>query len=665
MNPRHLIAVLCLATLASTALAQPALPETGADRYDVDFRNVSIGEFIESIGRITQRRFVVDPRVQGTISLTSQRSLDAEELYRVFQDELQVNGFATVPLPDGQVRVVPDELARTQPLPLLDEARDGHTIATTVIETRQLDAATLATILEPLVDARTGTITPYPESRLVVITDWQDNLERLTRLARLIDSRQEARAEIIPLRHARPEDLSETLDGILQSGGAGNARVIAAPNAGALVVFGDRSDRQRAKALAEGLDTPVERHARTRVVYLNHAAAEEVMAVLESLRANGVVPDTAPAIAPESPAGRALPAGRPSASAADVALAVHPSTNALILSGPPEQLEAYLSIVAQLDIRRAQVAVEAIIAEITESRARQLGMQWLFADTGSGSTVPVGGINFATSSSTGITELAAAGAAGDTSTLGGLLGGINGITTGVGRLDSGGVSFAALLNALQSDAETNLLSTPSLMTLDNAEAYILVGQEVPFVTGSTTVDNTNPFQTIQREDVGIKLRIRPQISADNTIRLSITQEVSSIASNVSASDVVTNKREIETAVTARDGGIVVLGGLISNQGRNSRQQVPLLGDIPLVGNLFRYSDRASEKQNLMVFIRARVVRDDQALDAASAEKYRFMRAQQLLHQLDEEQTLPPWEEASLSLNSLYPSARGRLGELAP
>ncbi len=504
-------------------------------------------------------------------------------------------------------------------------------------------------------DPRVGVITAHPAGRQVVITDWQDNLDRLARLAPLLDERQESQAEIINVQHTRPADLAETLDGLLQEGDGGGPRVIAAPRADALLVLGNPAQRQQVRELASGLDTAVERHVRTRVIYLNHAAAEDVLKVLEELQTSGA------ALVNEEGERVTVPSARNSE---ETAFAVHPSTNALVLTGAPDSLEAYLSIVEQLDIRRAQVAVEAIIAEITESRARQLGMQWLFADAGSGSTVPVGSINFGTAGSTGITELAAAAAGEDTTALGNLLGGLNGITTGVGRLDTSGLSFAALLNALRSDADTNLLSTPSLMTLDNAEAYILVGQEVPFVTGSTTVDNANPYQTIQREDVGIKLRIRPQISADNTIRLAISQEVSSVASNVSASDVVTNKREIETAVTTRDGGIVVLGGLISNQSSNTRQQVPLLGDIPLLGNLFRYSDSSREKQNLMVFIRARVIRDDRSLDAGSARKYRHMRAQQLLRDLEEDQVLPPLESQVASLDSLFPSGRERLGELA-
>ncbi|MDW7748143.1 type II secretion system secretin GspD [Halomonas sp.] len=656
MTPRPLVAALFLLALSSLSAAQVPDTPPEEERYRVEFRDTSIREFIASISRLTGRPFVVDPRVQGTITLTSQDALTRAELYRLFQSELQVNGYAAVELPDGQVRIVPDELARTQPIPTGTGDRQGGGVATRIIETRHLDATVLASILEPLVDARTGTITTNPSGRQVVITDWQDNLDRLDRLARLLDERQESQAEVIPVAHTRPDELAETLDGLLGEGEGRGPRIIAAPRADALLVLGSPAQRQRVRELVAGLDTAVERHVRTRVVYLNHAAAEDVLKVLEELNTS--------ALSKVSEDGQGVELPAPGGSVG-TAFAMHPSTNALVLTGPPDRLEAYLSIIEQLDIRRAQVAVEAIIAEITESRARQLGMQWLFADTGSGSTVPVAGVNFATSGSTGITALATAAATEDTSALGNLLGSLNGITTGFGRLDSSGISFAALLRALRSDADTNLLSTPSLMTLDNAEAYILVGQEVPFITGSTTVDNANPFQTIQREDVGIKLRIRPQISADNTIRLAIAQEVSSVDSNVNASDVVTNKREIETAVSTRDGGIVVLGGLISNQSSSTRQQVPLLGRIPLVGNLFRYSDTSREKQNLMVFIRARVIRDDRALDAGTARKYRHMRAQQLLRDLEEDQVLPPLESQLVSLDALYPSGRKRLGELLP
>lgn len=643
------IALLVWLPLAWLGVALAQTPSADATpRYTVNFEEVSLPEFIQSVGRITGRTFVIDPRVRGNISLTSQRALSADELYRVFQNQLQVNGYATVALSDGSVRVIPDQIARTQPLPIGDA--EGQVIATRVIETRSLDATTLSTILEPLVDARIGAVTAYPNSHLLVVTDWQDNLERLTRLAETMDASRDAEAEVIPLDYASAENLAETLDGVMQQNGGANTRVVASPSGDSLIAYGPARERQRLRRLVASLDTQTSAQTNTRVIYLNHSSAEAVVEVLRNLRDGS---DLASASRRGASAGRATtgtdteaatPLAQASSRRGEVNFAVYPETNALVLTGPAERLDALEQIVNRLDVRRAQVAVEAIIAEISESRARELGVQWLFADTSGNGTVPLGSVNFPTSGNPGINEIAAAALSDDTSALGSLLGGLDGITAGVGRLSDSGVSFAALLNALRSDTNTNLLSTPSLMTLDNAEAYILVGQEVPFVTGSTTLDNANPYQTIQREDVGIKLHIRPTISADNTIRMEIGQEVSSIASNVSASDVVTNKREIETTVVTQDGGIVVLGGLISRNTSNTRQRVPLLGDIPLIGNLFRYSNNENERQNLMVFIRARVLRDGQTLDAATAEKYRYMRAQQLLQEIDTDQRLPPLEQ---------------------
>ncbi|MBZ9558097.1 MULTISPECIES: type II secretion system secretin GspD [unclassified Modicisalibacter] len=732
--PYRLVVTLLLALLLPTpALAQsqpqpqpqPPADDTSATaadatpRYDVDFQQTSLREFIDSVGRITGHAFIVDPRVQGNISLTSQRRLSADELYRLFQNELQINGYATVPLADGQVRIVPAQASRTQPLPLGDAAQ-GANVATSVIATRNLDAATLAGVLQPLVDSQVGTVTPWPESHLVVVTDWRDNLRRLTQLAERLDRQRDLQAAVLPLKHASADELAGTLDTLMQREGGSQVKVVANPRANALVAYGDPAGLARVRQLAASLDKPqAEAQQRnTRVIYLDNVSAESVVSVLGGL--TGERPQNAgsadatnqvqqllqragggggggalqggslasasngtgsggsglPAL-PDATSRNAALAGTLGSGDDAVGFAVHPSTNALVLIGPPARLDAYASIIKKLDIRRAQVAVEAIIAEITESRAKRLGVQWLFGDLSGSGTVPVGGFNYAADGQPGINAIAGAAARNDTSQLARLLGSITGASAGVGRISDSGVSFAALLGALQSDSETNLLSTPSLTTLDNAQAYILVGQEVPFVTGSTTF-NENPYQIIQREDIGVSLRIRPSISSDNTIRMDIVQEVSSIDPNVQASDVVTNKREIETSVVTRDGGIVVLGGLISNTGNSSAAQVPLLGDIPLLGKLFQYKRDEHEKRNLMVFIRARVLRDAAQMDSATADKYRYMRAQQLLAGFDDDQALAPWSTASAASDgpapstssqtrwsTLFPDQRSRLGSLAP
>ena len=712
-SPCAILLTLLLPLALSTSVYAQAGPNSGEAgeeaRYNVDFQATSLREFIDSVGRITGREFIIDPRVQGTISLSSQRQLSADELFRVFQNELQVNGYATVPLDDGQIRIVPAQASRTQPLPFADE-NSGHSVATTIIAAQNLAATTLAGVLQPLVDSQVGTVTPWPESGLVVVTDWSDNLQRLQQLAGRLDSQRDLQAEVIHLQHASANDLADTLDSVMTGVDGSSVRVIANPGANVLVAYGNAQGVAKVRRLAAALDEPQSRQRNTRVIYLDNVNADSMVEVLSGLTGQrgqadnatqqaqrlmqltgganlggggGGISDDGRSLArlPNAQSRNAPLAGTLSSGDGEVGFAVHPSTNALVLIGPSARLDELETIIGQLDIRRAQVAVEAIIAEISESRAERLGLQWLFGDI-SGGTSPVGGFNYPAEGQPGINTIAGAIAQDNTSQLGQLLGSVSGVTAGVGRISENGVSFAALLSALQSDSDTNLLSTPSLTTLDNAEAYILVGQEVPFVTGSTTF-NENPYQIIQREDIGVSLRIRPSISSNNTIRMDIVQEVSSIAPNIQASDVVTNKREIETSVITRDGGVVVLGGLISSNDTSSAAKVPLLGDIPMLGNLFQYSRSSREKQNLMIFIRARVIRSGEQMDVATGEKYRYMRAQQLLAGFEEGPLLDPWAgpshsdtplptpaaEGSLTQANarqwLFPAQRSRLGSLAP
>ena len=329
-----------------------------------------------------------------------------------------------------------------------------------------------------------------------------------------------------------------------------------------------------------------------------------------------------------------------------VRLEYEEGTNAVVMVGPDSELAAYRSIVEQLDIRRAQVVVEAIIAEVSDSRAEELGVQWLFADEKLGAGV----VNFGAGGAN-IASIAGAAASGDNAALGKLLSGVNGATAGIGHF-GGGFNFAVLLNALKSESGFNLLSTPTLLTLDNAEASILVGQEVPFVTGSVTQNNSNPYQTIERREVGVKLRIKPQINIDNSVRLDIVQEVSSIADFASASDVITNKREIKTKVMVEDNGLIILGGLISDETSDRDQKVPLLGDIPGLGRLFRSTGKSGVKQNLMVFIRPRILRDGPSIASFSAEKYQNLQRETALEL--------PGLDGDAGLQRLFPASRARL-----
>ena len=425
--------------------------------------------------------------------------------------------------------------------------------------------------------------------------------------------------------------------------GADSAQVVADPRSNALLVRGSADSRERVRALLAQLDRPGDalRSSNTQVIYLRHANAGEVVKVLRGLSQEGMAPaeGVAEGEAKDRPV-MAAPGG------SGIRLEYEEGTNAVVMVGPDSELAAYRAIVEQLDIRRAQVVVEAIIAEVSDSSAQELGVQWLFADEKFGAGI----VNFG-SNGVNIANIAGAAAGEDTEALGKLLSATAGATAGIGHF-GGGFNFAMLVNALKGKSGFNLLSTPTLLTLDNAEASILVGQEVPFVTGSVTQNNANPYQTIERKEVGVKLRIKPQINSDNTVRLDIVQEVSSIADTASASDVITNKREIKTKVMVEDNGLVILGGLISDELSTSNQRVPLLGDIPYLGRLFRSDASKNTKQNLMVFIRPRILRDGPSLAGLSEDKYRTLQQTTPLQ-------LPDLAEGT-PLLQVFPSSRARL-----
>ncbi len=572
---RATLSAAILALMLGTSTS--ALAET---RYEINFEQVPVNEFITSIGRITGRTLIVDPRVQGSVSLYSPQALTADEVYSVFLAQLRTQGIAAVELGDGRVKLLPDQAARLEPLPVEASSqrvsRVGDQMLTRVYALSEVDTEELLSTLKPLVDPKVGVITPLPSSNQLVVTDWRSNLDRID-------------------------------------------------------------------ALLAQLEKPVAVTENSEVIYLRHARAADVVAVLRKLQA-GAVAST------ETGTTGSL-AGRN-----EFRFEADEGTNAIVLLGEDKQIAGYKRIIDQLDIRRAQVVVETIIAEISDSRANQLGMQWLFWDQ-SGSNLPLAGTNFG--NTTSLNAIGAAVASQDSGALGELLTGMQGITAGVGRIGQG-LSFAALLNALQSESGFNLLSTPTLLTLDNAEASILVGQEVPFVTGSVTQNNSNPYQTIERKDVGIKLTLKPQISAGNSVRLDIVQEVSSIADNASASDVVTNKREIRTSVMVDDQGLVVLGGLISDERNGSQQKVPLLGDLPGIGAAFRSDAETQSKQHLLVFIRPRIVRDPHLLEQLSREKYADVHAQ-LKEQVGE---LNAGLDLSMPADwkAYFPASRARLGD---
>ncbi|AAN66671.1 type II secretion system protein XcpQ [Pseudomonas putida] len=574
----------CMAAALSLALSmayaqEPVFDDNGTPMYEVNFVDTELGEFIDSVSRITGTTFIVDPRVKGKVTVRTVDLHDADAIYDIFLAQLRAQGYATVDLPNGSVKIVPDQAARLEPVPVEAGGQQGEgsdSVATRVFSVRNAASEQVLGILKPLIDPRVGVITPYPAAHQLVVTDWRSNLERIASLLRQLD---------------RPQEV---------------------PGSGS-----------------------------TQVIYLRHANAGEVVKVLRGLSQEGAVPVEG--------AGEAEGKDRPvvpAAGGSGIRLEYEEGTNAVVMVGPDSELAAYRAIVEQLDIRRAQVVVEAIIAEVSDSSAQELGVQWLFADEKFGAGI----VNFG-SNGVNIASIAGAAASGDNEALGDLLSTTTGATAGIGHF-GGGFNFAMLVNALKGKSGFNLLSTPTLLTLDNAEASILVGQEVPFVTGSVTQNNANPYQTIERKEVGVKLRIKPQINIDNSVRLDIVQEVSSIADTSSASDVITNKREIKTKVMVEDNGLVILGGLISDELSTSDQRVPLLGDIPYLGRLFRSDATRNTKQNLMVFIRPRILRDGPSLAGLSEDKYRTLQQTTPLQ-------LPDLAEGTRLLQ-VFPASRARL-----
>lgn len=623
-------------------LFAPALQASTDDTVTLNLKDADIASVIGTVAEITGKNFIIDPRVKGKVTIVSTRPLAAEEVYQTFLSVLAVHGFAAIP-DKNVIKIVPEVAAKQNPIPNVDERHPGigDQYVTKVIQIENVAAAQLVPILRPLLPQEAH-LAAYAGSNVLIASASAANLERITQLVRRIDLTGDAEIEFIRLQHASADEVVRILSSILvdsaQGGqpGESTARLGADLRTNSVLLSGDRNRRLRLRALITHLDTPTERNGNTQVVYLRHAKAGELAPILANI-AGGMQPKSA--------------AESSMASSENTNIQADESVNALIINAPPDIMSNLEQVIRRLDIRRAQVAVEAIIAEVTDEKARELGVQWLF--DGSSRNNPMGVINFA-GSGAGLSDLAAS-IANKTPNIGDGLIAIVGDTA-----SSGGTRIGALLRALSGDASTNILSTPSLVTLDNEEAEIVVGQSVPFITGSYTsigstgsATPTNPFQTISREDVGLSLRIKPQINEGDTVRLEIGQEVSSISSATSgAADIVTNKRSIKTSVLVDSGEILVLGGLIDDQLISNDQKVPGLGDIPVLGYLFSHKKTSTVKRNLMVFIHPTILRNARDNLAIVGEKYNAMRNQQLavrergIHLMNNKVSpvLPEWDE---------------------
>jgi len=613
--------------------------------WTVNFNDSEINEVIKFVADVTGKTIVVEPRVKGRVKVISAAPLNAEQLYNLFLSVLEIHGFTAVEVGEI-VRIVPIKEARTSPISVSDRsAPDDSTQITKVLQLKNVAAIKLLPVIRPLVPQHAH-IAAYEPSNAIIMTDSSANIARMELLIAKIDKAAVATTELVHLEHAQADEVVKTLAKLQQTDAKGASgtqlKMVADSRSNGILLSGDDLQRERIKLLIAKLDLPQAQSGNVRVVYLEYAEAKQVATVLSNVVKN---------------MAKLAPGGDSKSGAASATIEADEDTNAILITADSDTLESLLAVVTRLDIRRAQVLVEAIIVEVNHIAGRDLGIEWLFRDDngGFGSSINPDSAMAAVASGIGDDGTDDAGAL---ETLAGALTAIPGATFGAGRLDKD-IDFVVLLNALQQDTGANILSTPNLMTMDNNPATISVGQEVPFITGSysstgSSSNPSNPFQTIERKNVGIKLEVTPHINDGSSMVLEITQEDSSLtgATGINASDVITNERTIETKIMAEDGEIVVLGGLIRDDVSVFEQKVPVLGSIPLLGRLFRTESNTVNKTNLMVFIRATILRDRQDIRGATAEKYRYIREQQLETRktnsltLDEEliRLIPEWEE---------------------
>ena len=606
----------------SWLLACPA----GADDYSLDMRDTDISEFIASIGKLTGKTIVMDPRVKGKVSISTPKSVTKEELYEIFLVQLGVNGYSVINVGKDILKVIPQQGAKLEGIEVQGGSNSPtHTserIVTRVVQVQNVDVAALVPILRPLVDNQSGIITPYPASNVILITDREANVRRLLEVIERVDKADSDDTEIIWLQNASAPEVSETLAALIreQTKGSEGSRLMPIIKADArtnsLLIRADESNREYLRQVIKELDSEVQTDNNTRVHYLKYAKAEDLAEVLEKISGTIIEEnkDSAEPVATNQDA---------------IHIKAHEATNSIVMSGSPRIIRDLGQLIEQLDIRRAQVLVEAIIVEMAEDRAKEVGVQWLLADR-NGSGRALAGTNFTNlgNSLNGILDATSDGE----QSVAGALRNVGGLTAGVGRFSGSGLNFAVLLKALQDDTKSNILSTPSLLTLDNQAASILVGQEIPVSTGSTLSndnDANNQFRTIERKDVGVKLLITPQINEGGAVQLQIEQEVSSVGEQVGDDGVSFNKRQIKTAVLVDNGATIVLGGLIDDDIREGGSKVPGLGSLPVVGRLFRSDVSRITRRNLMVFIRPTIIRDQEMLSSVSKAKYGFIRDRQL------------------------------------
>ncbi|GAA4770061.1 type II secretion system secretin GspD [Stakelama sediminis] len=666
-------------------------PNVAIAQYSLNMRDADVRAFVADAARVMHMTMIVDGRVNGKISVVTERPLSRSEYFEVFLSTLRANGLVAIPI-QGGYRIQPINGAASEPTRITQRARGGNQFVTEIFRLKAIDAAGAIETLRPLVSSQ-GSVTANRDANSLVVVDFADNVARIRQLLERID-RDNATSQIVYLKNVGAREVAESLTNLAGKGANGSAppvTVTAIDSSNALALRGDTTAVARFVAMAQGLDQHAADGTQIRVYWLEHADAEQLLPVLQQLLGQPVTqPSEAPGFitsssgsafgksgssstaATSSPTPSPTPtsSGTSSGSGAGAGIATHgpavvtryQGANAIIVAANSDVQRKLGEVIRQLDTRREQVLVEAIIVEISDNAARKLGVQFLLG----GKNTPFLATNYSnadpniltlggaaanyllgrqTSTSSdgsttttydnplgsGITDAAAQSILNAT-------GGFGGAVTEIGK----NAVFGAILNAVKSDTESNVLSTPSIMTLDNQQAQLLVGQEIPVTTGEALSSNfDNAFRTVQRENVGIQLDVKPQINSSGSIKLYIRQEVSSISGPVSSnsSDLIVNKREFKTVLTVDDGDILAIGGLLDQNERRTLERIPLLSDIPLLGELFKSRSRSKVKTNLMVFIRPTIIRSAEDARKLTARRYGYIRGRQLARNPNEEPSI--------------------------
>lgn len=606
---------------ASGSAAQPGASAGAAvasgERHTLNLKGADIGVLIETVSQITGRSFIVDPRVDAKVTVISSTPMDQDGVWSTFESVLRVNGYAVVPA-GSMWKVLPEGVATTDG-GVPDRADSPDALITRTLPVRHVPAAEVAALIRPLLPQAAQL---SAQGGQIIVTDRAGNVDRLERLIRRIDVAASAEVEVVALRHANASEIARTLaqlEGTATATGSA-ARLIADARTNSVLLSGDSATRLRLRTLIAHLDTPLSEGDASQVVYLRYARAADLVPVLEAIA--GV--------------------GKTEGESSGAVIKAHDETNALVITAAPAVFRDLAAVVRGLDIRRAQVLVEAVIADVSDELADSLGIQWQATDIenradGSLSRGVIGGTNFTSAGGGGIL--------GTSINPLGVGSGLNlGYLDGTVKLPIGPdgemvdvLQLGVLVQALRGDGRANILSRPSVVTLDHSPAVFKVAQEVPFITGSFTSTGQggnnlpeNPFQTIERRDVGLILEVTPHVNEGDSVRLDIVQEISSLAPPAQgAADLITNKREVRTSVLVPDGGMLVLGGLNSEEVAESIQGVPGLSRIPVLGNLFKNRQTTRSKRNLMIFLRPYILRDAVTEAALSNEKYNFLRGEQL------------------------------------